>query len=283
VANDDTVTATYEDVDDGSGAPATASATTTVDLDLDGDGALDAAFGGDDCDDLRPDFHPAAHEFCDGQDEDCDGTVDDGCIACDSPVEPDYTPEATAPNPIACGACAAGDFDEPAYGERGLYTVWADLYEIEAEAGQTLIFRTLVTSGLGILSQRLFDPEGELVAEDLGYGLLGFEVERAGTYSLALASTRTTRSAAEAVAYQLHATCWPLPDPPEPDGDGDGDVDGDADTDADTDVDADADADSDGDGDGCQCAAAGARGLGPTRLAALIVLALALPLLRRDR
>ena len=53
---------------------------TGCDYDLDEDGYIDDAFGGTDCDDSDPDINPAGTESsgCDGADEDCDGSVDEG-------------------------------------------------------------------------------------------------------------------------------------------------------------------------------------------------------------
>ncbi|MES2640422.1 MAG: MopE-related protein [Myxococcota bacterium] len=48
------------------------------DYDQDADGTDASAHGGDDCDDLDPAVNPAAVEVCDGLDNECDGTVDDG-------------------------------------------------------------------------------------------------------------------------------------------------------------------------------------------------------------
>ena len=44
--------------------------------DADGDGYLD-----DDCNDLDPSAHPGAEETCDGQDDDCDGAVDEHTVS----------------------------------------------------------------------------------------------------------------------------------------------------------------------------------------------------------
>ncbi len=45
--------------------------------DDDGDGYIDADCGGSDCDDSDVDTYPGADEFCDGKDNDCDGTIGD--------------------------------------------------------------------------------------------------------------------------------------------------------------------------------------------------------------
>ncbi len=47
--------------------------------DLDGDGYGDAACGGHDCNDSDPAVHPSATERCNGVDDNCNGTTDEGC------------------------------------------------------------------------------------------------------------------------------------------------------------------------------------------------------------
>ncbi|MCC7541767.1 MAG: putative metal-binding motif-containing protein, partial [Deltaproteobacteria bacterium] len=65
-------------------------------LDADGDGAIAIDCGGNDCDDSRSDVNPRAAETCDGVDQDCDDTTDDG---------------ATCPRLEICeaGACVGSD------------------------------------------------------------------------------------------------------------------------------------------------------------------------------
>ena len=49
-------------------------------VDADADGFIDAGCGGTDCDDSDPDVNPGASEVCeDGKDNNCSGTVDEGC------------------------------------------------------------------------------------------------------------------------------------------------------------------------------------------------------------
>jgi hypothetical protein len=59
---------------------ATSDIDVSVDADGDGDGFTALAAGGDDCDDSRADVHPAAFEVCNGNDDDCDGTIDDDAL-----------------------------------------------------------------------------------------------------------------------------------------------------------------------------------------------------------
>jgi hypothetical protein len=64
----------------------------TVCPDSDGDGFLDAACGGDDCDDSRIDIFPGADEVCgDNLDNDCDGLVDEPYFMLDNVLLNDET------------------------------------------------------------------------------------------------------------------------------------------------------------------------------------------------
>ena len=61
----------------------------TFDDDLDGDGFISSDYGGYDCDDDNPNIHPAALEILgNGEDENCNGTIDDLEI-CDNGIDDD--------------------------------------------------------------------------------------------------------------------------------------------------------------------------------------------------
>ncbi len=51
-----------------------------IELDADGDGFINPYFDGDDCNDDDPLIHPGATEVCDGVDNDCDGSIDEGYV-----------------------------------------------------------------------------------------------------------------------------------------------------------------------------------------------------------
>src|SRR3954469_25210689 len=57
--------------------------------DADGDGHPRPSCGGDDCDDTRADIYPGAVDTCDGDDNNCDGVVDENnaCGCKDPPAE----------------------------------------------------------------------------------------------------------------------------------------------------------------------------------------------------
>lgn len=65
--------------------PVTSTCTFSV-PDNDHDGHPVEQCGGDDCNDSAPSVHPGADEICDGIDQDCDATLDDG-VLCSSPLE----------------------------------------------------------------------------------------------------------------------------------------------------------------------------------------------------
>ncbi len=61
---------------------ATANACAHDGRDADGDHHVDASCaGGDDCNDASATIHPGATEACNGADDDCDTTIDEGCCA----------------------------------------------------------------------------------------------------------------------------------------------------------------------------------------------------------
>ncbi len=61
------------------------SGCTAAGTDADGDGYEDLTYGGTDCDDSDPTIHPGADEYCDGVDNNCEGTIDEH-TAVDAPT-----------------------------------------------------------------------------------------------------------------------------------------------------------------------------------------------------
>lgn len=63
----------------GTAAPLNSIAGGSSCTDSDGDGYCSTSTGGTDCNDGNSSIYPSAPESCDGLDNDCDGTVDEGC------------------------------------------------------------------------------------------------------------------------------------------------------------------------------------------------------------
>jgi hypothetical protein len=84
--------------------------------DEDGDGYIDAACGGDDCNDADETIFPGAEEICDdGIDQDCDETPDDGCYAweVETIVDAQYTCMDSVWGPTRCHSAAFSPDDLP--------------------------------------------------------------------------------------------------------------------------------------------------------------------------
>ena len=79
-------------------------------IDQDGDGADAQVAGGDDCDDLDPTIFPGAEEVCDGEDNDCDLTVDEPDAAGCSTWWEDADDDGYGSDVTQCLCGPSGDF-----------------------------------------------------------------------------------------------------------------------------------------------------------------------------
>ncbi|NMC70440.1 MAG: hypothetical protein GYA57_10290 [Myxococcales bacterium] len=72
----------------------------------------------DDCDDAAADVHPGAAETCDGRDEDCSGTPDEGCACIGGETRPCGDWGDLGPCELGQQSCAAGAWGECTGGVR---------------------------------------------------------------------------------------------------------------------------------------------------------------------
>lgn len=115
--DDDTIGTTPEDClapgdEDGDGAENCDDTECANVCDADHDGAIAEALGGDDCDDGDPDIGPDVFDGCDGVDDDCSGTEDDGDFDHDGTTVCDDCDDADGSrHPGAAEVCDGEDSD----------------------------------------------------------------------------------------------------------------------------------------------------------------------------
>lgn len=138
VVCDDSDSCTTDTCDEGAGACAFG------DRDEDGDGHVDAACGGDDCDDMRGDTHPGSTTLgcLDGVDQDCDTVPDDDTL---------LVPE------ILLGESCAHLERPPAMTWTG--SAWAVAWSRHGETGGTEVMLSLVAEdGISATGEQVVVP-----------------------------------------------------------------------------------------------------------------------------
>jgi predicted outer membrane repeat protein len=169
----------YNDLDDDGYAASDGSYTTGDDTDCDDPGEATDDVPRTDCDDGDASVNPAATEYCDGQDDDCDGIVDGDLVSLDdgawSDLTADWTGTSAAPAEVTLPAsgtvyvCAGTWYV-------GLYASGADLEVIGPGGSENTVLdggdavTVLEASGSTLAIEGLTFTGGSAGAGTVNYG-----------------------------------------------------------------------------------------------------------------